>query len=89
MFKFLYISIYADDMMSYINELQICVFLFCFFLKCQAVTWSFVVFVLSLLGWEKKKMTQMLSLKMRAVTRLIIGKALIIFIKGERDHLFT
>lgn len=31
MFKFLYISIYADDMMSYINELQICVFLFCFF----------------------------------------------------------
>lgn len=42
---------------------------------------------------EKKKnpnsSEQMYSLKRQEVTRLIIVEALIIFIKGERDHLFT
>ena len=31
----------------------------------------------------------MFSLKWREVTRLIIVEALIIFIKGEKDNLFT
>ena len=40
-------------------------------------------------GREKKSLEQMFSLKRREVTRLIIGEALIIFIKGEWDNLFT